>query len=98
VSRRSVGSDGTVAIRAAVRPTKTQTALVSIEVYSGSNQVFQRYYDHVVLKRGHARSFAAKWAVGDAPAGTYTVKIGVFSTGFGQLRSWNDGAASIVVR
>jgi hypothetical protein len=98
VSRRSVGADGTVAIRAAVRPTKTQTALVSIEVYSGSNQVFQRYYDHVVLKRGRARSFAAKWSVGHTPAGTYTVKIGVFSTGFGKLRSWNDGAASITVR
>jgi hypothetical protein len=98
VSRRTVGHGATVTIRAAVRPTKTQTALVSIEVYSGSKQVFQRYYDHAVLKRGRARSFAAKWSVGDAAAGTYTVKVGVFSPGFGKLRSWNDGAASITVR
>jgi hypothetical protein len=98
VSRRSVGRGGSVTIRAAVRPTKTQTALVSVEVYSGSRQVFQRYYDHVVLKRGRARSFAATWSVRDAPAGTYTVKVGVFSPGFGRLRSWNDGAASITVR
>jgi hypothetical protein len=93
-----VGHGATVTIHAAVRPTKTQTALVSIEVYSGSKQVFQRYYDHAVLKRGRARSFAAKWSVGDAAAGTYTVKVGVFSPGFGKLRSWNDGAASITVR
>ena len=98
VSRRAVGRGGSVSIRAAVRSTKTQRALVSIEVYSGSDQIFQRYYDHVVLKGGRARSFAAKWSVGDVPAGTYAVKIGVFSTGFGKLRSWNDGAASITVR
>jgi len=98
VSRRSAGHGATVAIRASVRPTKTQTALVSIEVYSGSHQVFHHYYDHVVLRRGRARSFGAKWKVGDVPAGTYTVKVGVFSPGFGKLRSWNDAAATITVR
>ncbi len=98
VSRRSVGQGGSVRIRAAVRATKTQKALVSVEVYSGAKQVFQRYFDHVVLRRGHARSFSATWSVGSAPAGTYTVKIGVFSTGFRKLRNWNDGAASITIR
>jgi hypothetical protein len=98
VSRRSVGRGGSVAIRAAVRSTKTQKALVSVEVYSGSRQIFQRYFDNVVLQRGHARSFSATWSVGADAAGSYTVKVGVFSPGFGKLRTWNDGAASIVVR
>ena len=98
VSRRTVARGGSVTIRAAVRATRTQKALVSIEVYSGSRQVFQRYFDHVVLRRNRARTFSARWSVGDAAPGTYAVRIGIFSTGFRKLRHWNADAASITVR
>jgi hypothetical protein len=98
VSRRSVARGGSVSIRAAVRATRTQKALVSVEVYSGTRQVFQRYFDNVVLRGGHARSFTAKWTVGADAAGRYTVKVGVFSPGFGKLRNWTDAAATIAVR
>lgn len=99
VGRGSVAAGGSVAIRASVRPTKTQKALVSIEVYRGSDQVFQRYFDHAVLRRGRVRRFSARWSVPAATAaGDYTVKIGVFAPGFGKLRAWNDAAASIRVR
>jgi hypothetical protein len=38
------------------------------------------------------------WAVpAGALPGTYTVKIGVFSPGWGTLHSWNNGAAQFAV-
>ena len=64
VNRAVVRPGGSVRIRAAVRPTKSQKALVSIEVYRDGTQVFQRYFDHAVLRRGRARSFSATWNVG----------------------------------
>jgi len=97
-SPRVVHRGGSVRIRAAVRPTKSQRALVSIEVYRDGTQVFQRYFDHAVLRRGRVRSFAARWTVGaDAAAGDYVVKLGVFAPGFDGLRAWNDHAARVRV-
>jgi hypothetical protein len=97
-SRGVVRRGGSVRIRAAVRPTKSQRALVSIEVYRGGDQVFQRYFDHAVLRRGRARSFSTRWTVGaDAAAGEYVVKLGVFAPGFDGLRAWNDHAARVRV-
>ena len=98
INRKIVRRGGSVRIRAAVRPTKSQKALVSIEIYRDGTQVFQRYFDHAVLRRGRARSFSATWKVGqDATAGDYVVKLGVFAPGFDGLRSWNDHAARLRV-
>jgi len=99
VSRSVVRRGGSVRIKGVVRPTKTQRALVSVEVYRAGKQVFQRYFDHSTLRRGRVRSFSATWSVpADAPAGDYVVKLGVFAPGFERLRSWNDHAARISVR
>ena len=97
-SRRVVHRGGSVRIRAAVRPTKSQRALVSIEVYRDGTQVFQRYFDHAVLRRGRARPVGARRAVGAAAAaGDSVVKLGVFAPGFDGLRAWNDHAARVRV-
>jgi hypothetical protein len=97
-SRKVVRRGGSVRIRAAVRPTRSQRALVSIEVYRDGTQVFQRYFDHAVLRRGRARAFSARWRVGEhEPAGRYVVKVGVFAPGFDGLRAWNDDAARLRV-
>ncbi|HEY8582393.1 MAG TPA: hypothetical protein VIL49_05575, partial [Capillimicrobium sp.] len=99
VSRRVVRRGGSVTIRAAVRPTRSQRALVSIEVYRGERQVFQRYFDHAALWRGEARRFRARWSVPPgAPRGRHAVRLGVFSVGFGKLRAWNASAGTVRVR
>ncbi|MCW3007574.1 MAG: hypothetical protein JWP17_2200 [Solirubrobacterales bacterium] len=99
VAKAVVKRGGTVAIRASFRATKAQTALISIEVYRDSTQVFQKTYDNATLRKGRVRSFLAHWKVaGDAPSGTYSVRLGVFAPGFKGLRTWNPGAARITVR
>jgi hypothetical protein len=99
VAKPTVRRGGSVAIRAAFRATKAQKALVSIEVYRGSTQVFQKTFDNATLRKGRARSFMARWTVAaDAPTGTYEVRLGVFAPGFKGLRTWNPSAARITVR
>lgn len=99
VSKRLVRRGRSVDIRATVRPTRSQRALVSVEVYRGARQVFQRYWDHAALRRGRARAFRARWQVPpDAAVGDYDVRIGVFGVGFDGLRAWNARAATLRVR
>jgi hypothetical protein len=99
VSRATVRRGGTVRITASVRPTRSQTALFSIEVYRGTKQVFHRTFDQTALRRGRVRTYTARWAVpADATPGEYAVALGVFGPGFEGLRSWNDRAARVRVR
>lgn len=99
VSKRTVRRGKAVDIRASVLPTKSQRALVSIEVYRGTRQVFQRYFDHAALWRGRARRFRARWQVPPRAApGDYEVRLGVFAPGFAKLRAWNARAARLRVR
>jgi hypothetical protein len=99
VARSTVRRGGSVAIRAAFRATKAQKALISIEVYRDSTQVFQKTFDNATLRKGRARSFLAHWKVpADAATGTYEVRLGVFAPGFKGLRTWNPSAARITIR
>lgn len=99
VSKRLVRRGRAVDIRASVRPTRSQRALVSVEVYRGTQQVFQRYFDHAALRRGRTRGFRVRWSVPrDAAVGPYDVRVGVFGPGFEGLRSWNADAARLRVR
>jgi hypothetical protein len=42
--------------------------------------------------------YQALWTVpSQLPAGVYTVKIGIFSSDWSQLYTWNDNAAQITV-
>jgi hypothetical protein len=99
VARSSVRRGGTVAIRAAFRATKAQRSLISIEVYRGSTQVFQKTFDNALLRKDRVRSFLAHWKVpAGAPTGAYEVRLGVFAPNFKGLRTWNPSAARITVR
>jgi hypothetical protein len=99
VSRTVVRPGGTVAIRASFRATKAQKALISIEVYRDRTQVFQKTFDHALLRTGRVRSFLARWKVApDAATGTYEVRLGVFAPGFKGLRTWNPNAGRVTVR
>jgi hypothetical protein len=99
-SPTTVARGGTVTITSTVTAPKATTALIDVEVYSPSGaKVFQKYYDNQSFTAGQTRTYKVSWQTGSrAPTGTYTVKIGVFSTGWGTLYDWNDTAATFTVR
>jgi hypothetical protein len=89
-----------VSIVAQVTSASSCSALVDIEVYDGAgNKTFQRYYDQQSFTAGHGRQYTANWTVpSSATVGAYTVKIGVFSSGWGTMYNWNNQAAQLTVR
>jgi hypothetical protein len=70
--------------------------LIDLEVYNSAGQkAWQTTQDQVPLT-GQAQTFSATWTipVGQA-AGSYTLKVGVFSAGWGTLYGWDDAAATL---
>jgi hypothetical protein len=60
--------------------------------------VFQQFWDNQSFAANQSRTFTASWSVPlSAGTGTYTLKIGVFSPGWGTLLNWNNGAATFTV-
>ena len=71
---------------------------VDVEIYDRSgNKVFQQYWDNQSFKAGQARRLSTSWDTTGHAAGTYTVKVGVFRTGWRSLIHWNNAAATIAV-
>lgn len=99
LSRSSVRRGQSITISANVRSSQARTALVDLEVYNASGQkVFQRFWDNQSFSANVTRSFSAGWAIpSNLPAGTYTVKIGVFGSGWAGMYAWNNGAATFTV-
>ncbi len=64
--------------------------IIDIEIYnSGGVQVFQKIFDGEQFTSNSTKNYSASWIAGDT--GTYTLKVGVFSTGWTQLYFWGDG-------
>jgi hypothetical protein len=99
VTPNSVAAGGTATITAAVTSATAMTALVDLEVYDpGGAKVFQQAYDNQSFTAGQTRSYSPAWSVPtSAVSGQYTVKIGVFSPGWGTLYAWNDSAGQFSV-
>jgi len=95
-----VSRGSTESIKASVTSQNARDVLVDIEVYTpDGRKVFQRFFDNQSFGAGDTQDYSAAWQVpGSAVSTTYTVKIGIFSTGWGTLYSWNDNAAQFVVR
>lgn len=72
---------------------------MDVEIYSASGtKVFQQYWDNQAFQAGQTRSYTASWSVPSTLApGTYTVSVGVFSTGWGTLYNWNSNAATLKI-
>ena len=89
-----------MAINASVTSATAESVLVDIEVYGPTGaKVYQEYFDSQVLAAGETRSYPITWAIpGNAATGTYRVKIGIFSPGWGTLYEWNDSASQFSVR
>ena len=75
-------------------------ALVDIEIYDSAGvRVHQAVYDNQAFAAGQQRSFTTGWRVpSGARKGTYTVRVGVFSPGWGTMYAWNNSAATFTVR
>lgn len=85
-------------ISASVTVTANITALVDVEVYSPTAQVFQKAFDNQAFTANQPENFSVIWPIPpDAAAGTYTIKIGVFSPGWGTLYDWNGTAGGFTV-
>ncbi|HEY6018917.1 MAG TPA: hypothetical protein VIY48_03210, partial [Candidatus Paceibacterota bacterium] len=70
--------------------------LVDIEVYDSSGkQVFQQYHANQSYSASASQTYPENWT--PSAAGTYTVKIGMFSNDWSTCYVWNDTAATITV-
>jgi hypothetical protein len=100
VSPASLTRGSTENVTASIRVNRNVSALVDIEIYDPNGQkVAQKAYDNEAFSTNTARSFALSYAVpSNAVRGTYTVRIGVFSTGWGQLYAWNNSAVTFRVK
>src|SRR5204863_5742981 len=86
-------------ITAAVTSSSTTKLLIDLEVYSPSGQkVFQQPWDNQAFTAGQQRTFSIDWTVpANSATGTYSIKIGLFSVGWGTLYNWNDNAGKLNV-
>lgn len=75
------------------------TGLLDFEVYNSKGQkVYQKFLDRRTLSAGRTTTAVFTWTIpANMPAGTYTVKLGVFSAGWGTLFHWNDRAATFTI-
>jgi hypothetical protein len=98
-SPASVAAGSSTSITAQVTSSAATSVLVDVEVYSSTKmKVFQQFWDNQALSAGQTRSFSATWNVAATQAaGTYTVKIGVFSPGWASTLDWNGSAGQIAV-
>jgi hypothetical protein len=73
--------------------------LVDIEIYGpAGEQVHQQVFDNQAFGPGETKVYTTVWTVpGDAPAGEYTIKVGVFTPEWGKVHDWNDRAATFTV-
>jgi Purple acid Phosphatase, N-terminal domain len=99
VSPSNVAPGGSATITASVTSGSAATILVDVEVYApGGAKVHQQWFDNQAFTAGQQRSYPVTWNVPTGTsAGTYAVKIGIFSVGWGANLAWNDNAASIAV-
>ncbi len=85
---------GQLTYEAGIKNTSANAAavLIDFEVYdSAGRKVFQKVLDREDIKAGETRTYPLGWKADTA--GTYTLKIGVFSPDWSKLYVWNDAAA-----
>lgn len=96
VDRPNATVGDTVAVSVSVTSNVDRKALIDVEIYDRSGRkVFQKYWDNQTLSSGRTHLVTTNWATGGRPAGSYTVKIGVFGTGWRSLIHWNGQAAAV---
>jgi hypothetical protein len=71
--------------------------IVDFEVYSANARVGQVFVDPVQFTASQQTVSAQWWVPSSLATGTYTLKVGVFKSGWGTLYSWSNDAGSIKV-
>jgi len=70
--------------------------LVDVEVYDqNGSRVYQQSFPNQNFTAGGSNQYNPAWS--PSAAGTYTVKVGVFSNNWSTLYNWNNSAAQVVV-
>jgi hypothetical protein len=94
----SAASGGSVAFATTFTASCVTSGLVDFEVYSsGGQKVWQTWQNNQALT-ARAQSFEASWTVPTGlGSGTYYLKIGVFSAGWGRLYGWDNSAATLTI-
>ncbi len=98
VNPSSVNAGQPVELTASI--TNTESAMgganIDLEVYdSAGNRVHQQIFEGQSFADGESRDFTTSFT--PSTDGTYTFKIGVFSTNWGTLYVWNDEAAKVQI-
>ena len=94
-----VGPGGLVAIDVDVTSTAGVGVLVDAEVYGpAGDKAYQKFWDNESFGPGQTKRYTFSLTVAPNSAqGEYTVKVGVFSPGWGKVYDWNDNAAKLTV-
>ncbi len=95
VTPASIPAGNATSITASVSSNAAITALVDVEVYAPTGvKILQQVYDNQTFGPGEQRSFPVNWtSTPTSAAGVYTVRMGIFTPGWGTLYHWNHSAA-----
>ena len=98
VSPGTVGPGQGVAMTVPVTSATTASGvLIDLEVYDGAvKKVAQNAIPGQTFNAGQTRTYTWTWP-GSAAAGTFELKVGVFSSDWSNLYLWKDGASTITV-
>lgn len=73
-----------------------QNVIVDIEVHNDSGQkVFQEFFEGQNIPQGTVEDYSVPWQPNDS--GNFTMKAGVFSSGWGSAHEWNNSVDTITV-
>jgi hypothetical protein len=97
-SRVSVAAGAAMTFAIPLRASCSATGVIDFEVYdSGGERVWQSWKRRSALT-ATGGTFRTRWVVPHAvPAGVYSLKVGVFSAGWGKIYGWKDDALTFLV-
>jgi hypothetical protein len=98
-SPKTVSPGKAVQLGVSVRSPTAGRWLIDLEVYNARGErVYQRAYDDQAFSANQQRSYSPTWTLpAGAATGTYTIKVGIFSPGWGTVYAWNDNAGQFTV-
>lgn len=94
-----VSRSARVTISIGVTSATTTDAIVDIEIYGPNGARVHQAFGQLSFTAGQPRTYITSYDVPSSGArGTYMVKVGLFSVGWGVLYDWNDRATTFRVR